>query len=110
MKNTLKEQIEMIMEDFNFKEVHDIMKLVNWKWKTSKAPASVPPIEDLKSIALKCLTQAANLEDKYSNFSIGPFEAERTENILELKFVLQRANPLGHLLNSKTKDELARKS
>lgn len=110
MKEQLKEQVVMILEDFNFKEIHDVMAFLGWKWKNSNTPDSVPLIEELKSVAEMCLTKAAESSDETAICAIGPFEAEKIQNTLQLTFVLQRINPLSQLLNPQPKDELARKS
>lgn len=104
-----KEQIKIILTDFDFKKIHSVMTFLNMKWDYKNEDSKVPSITDLKSLSEYCLNQVANSDDKSAIFSAGGFEAEKIENTLELRFVLDRVNPLSYLLNPETKNELARK-
>lgn len=110
MKDKLKEQFTMILDDFNFKEIHEVMTFLGWKWKPKNAPATIPTLEELKQVATDCLYKVANSEEESVIISMGPFEAQKIENTLELSFILQRVNPLNTLLNPAEHNELARKA
>jgi len=105
-----REQIKIIMSDFDFKKVHLAMKALDWKWTYENEKKKVPPVEDLISIAEHCLNNLANSKNRNATLNIGGFEAEKAEGILELRFILEKVNPLSHIFNPDAKNELARKS
>jgi len=104
-----KEQIKCIMQDCDFNGIHKAMTAMNIQW-TYDNEKQVPSVNDLKSIAERCLNNVAYSKDESAEFACGGFEAERIDNILELRFVLERISPLKILLNPDNKDELARKA
>jgi hypothetical protein len=93
MKN--KEQIEIIIEDFNFELVSSVMNSIGWVYNDSKKS---PSVKELKALAKKCLLKA--LED--GHYSQGGFEADYLFGVLELKFVLDRVSPLSYIMGAKT--------
>lgn len=95
---------------FNFKDVHTTMTALNWTWKYENGEIKVPPIEDLKSMAEFCLNRVADSEDETASSAFGGFEADKVEETLELRFIVDRANPLSPMLNHKATNELARKA
>lgn len=105
-----KEQIKHIMADCDFKRIHSVMSFLGWKWAYSNGEKKVPPVADLMSIAEDCLNKVATSEENSATCSVGGFEAEKIEGTLELRFILDRVNPLSHLLNPDAKNELARKA
>jgi hypothetical protein len=104
------EQIKHIMSDFDFNKIHSVMKFLDWKWSYENGDKKTPNVDDLKSIAEHCLNQVSDSEDEISVCSAGGFEAEKIENTLELRFILDKVNPLEKLLNLNAKNDLARKS
>lgn len=104
------EQIKHIMSDFNFEKIHSVMKFLDWKWSYENGDKKIPTIDDLKSVAEHCLSQVSDSEDESSLFSAGGFEAEKIQNTLELRFILDKVNPLEKILNVNAKNDLARKS
>jgi hypothetical protein len=106
-----KEQIKMILADCNFKRIHSVMNFLNWKWTYSNGEKKVPPVADLISVAEDCLNNVVNSEDKSVTCSVGGFEAEKIDGILELRFNIERVNPLSSILNSDAKqNKLVRKT
>lgn len=95
-----KEQIEIILDGIDFKKIHSVMKFLNWEWKIQNNESKVPDISELKSTAEFCLNKVANSNDEIAHFETGGFEADKIENVLELRFVLEKANPLASILNS----------
>ncbi len=110
MKNKKEEQIKFILDDFDFKKIHSVMKFLTLKWKFNKDIYKVPNIAELRNAAELCLNKVANSPDEISHFSIGGFEADKIENTLELRFVLDKVSPLNQLLNPGTKNGMARKA
>lgn len=105
-----KEQIRIILSECDFKTIHSVMTFLSWKWSYNGEEKKIPSVADLRSVSEYCLNQVANSDDKSAIYSAGGFEAEKIENTLELRFVLDRVNPLSHLLNPDAKNELARKT
>lgn len=109
------EQIQTILNEFDFVKIHSAMTHLKWLWTYDNGEGNppvkkIPALEDLKDIAEHCLNQVANSQDNSATFYAGGFEAEKIENILELRFILDRVNPLSQLLNTDAADELARKA
>lgn len=108
MKN--KEQIKYILADFNFKRINSVMTFLDWKWNFDNKEIKVPDIKDLISIATHCLNEVSNSNDNSALCTMGGFEAEKIEGTLELRFILERVNPLSSILNTDARDKkLARK-
>jgi len=88
----LDKQIKNIMENFNFKEIHKTMKLLNWVWYYSKNIKKVPSIKRIKKIAKRLLGHLSE-NKKIMYTSTGGFTAsiEKREGIkiLTLTFVLE---------------------
>lgn len=111
MKDKLREQVTMIMDQFDFEEVGKVMEFVNWPLRpTPSMPSFKPNVDYLKNLAMDCLNKAVDSEDESVSIECGPFEANKEGGLLELKFVVQKLNPLAALLNPERKDELARKA
>jgi hypothetical protein len=109
MKN--KEQIKHILADFNFKRIHSVMTFLDWKWNFNNKEIKVPEVKDLISIATHCLNEVSNSEDSSALCTMGGFEAEKIEGTLELRFILERVNPLSPILNPDARNNnLARKA
>jgi hypothetical protein len=88
------EQIEIILEDFNFEVVETVMRLIDWKYNGSE---NSPTVIELRALAKKCLKKSA----EEGHYSQGGFEADYVGGILELRFVLERTNPLSYLVGDK---------
>lgn len=72
----VKQQIDYIMDTFDFKRVHDVMKLLNWKWVSSEN--GVPSEYELRKKARMLMEQSAN---ERSGIGTGGFYAEYKEGI-----------------------------
>lgn len=55
-KGVLENNIDEIMDEFDFEKVHDYMKFVKWTWVTSQSKDYVPSIEELCKCAKTLLT------------------------------------------------------
>ena len=53
---TQRMKIQNIMEDFDFKRVHDVMEHLDWKWAMTKY--GTPTLDELKSEAKRLLIEA----------------------------------------------------
>lgn len=105
-----KEQIDMILEDFNFKTVHSTLTALGIKWAQGDKTPKVPTEDEIKNLAEFLLQKAAMSKKENDYYEICGLEAEKIKNILELRFVLERASPLKPLLNPAFKHDLARKA
>jgi len=106
-----KEQIKCIMQDFNFVGLNKAMTAMNIGW-SYESGNQIPSVSDLKSIAERCLNNAAYSKNESSEYAIGGFEATKINNVLELRFVIERVSTLKFLLNPDVneKDKLAGKA
>lgn len=109
MKAKDKEQIEILLEDFNFENVQTILTVLKRPWKQGSDIPKIPSIEEIKNMAEHCLLQVANSSDPSAYYEIYGLEAEKIEGAFELRFVPERVNTLKPLQTPDFKNELARK-
>jgi len=78
-----KDNIDEIMDNFDFKKVHDVMHFLNWTWRFSTTP---PTIDEIKAFAKFYLEEAA-LRDGPCNIGCGGFDIRKDEdNNFEILF------------------------
>lgn len=75
-QEAIQEQIDEIMDTFDFEEVHAWMTHSNWEWGNMDGQARVPDIWEIRQSARERLKQAARTG--YS--CTGGFTAELTED------------------------------
>lgn len=81
-----KQQIKNILEEFNFKHVHDSMVALDWRYTDYHENKSyIPDIQELKNTAQHCLEKAV----KYQLSETGGFLAVQSGGVLNLYFVLE---------------------
>ena len=97
------EQINIILNDFDFNKIHSVMKFLDWRYIYSGNTRKVPSQDDIRNIARTCLEKVAYSKDEIDNFALGGFVADKIENILELSFVIEKSNPLSHILGQNKK-------
>lgn len=89
MKISQSEQIEAILDQFDFYKVHQVMKALNWTWATSDTEDGIPTIPELRKTARRLLRDVASSLE-YSETGTGGFCAERDEEgCLALSFVVE---------------------
>jgi hypothetical protein len=85
-QEAIQEQIDEIMDSFDFQKVHKIMEAINWRWHE----VGVPDIYSLRTLARKHLKTAAEVKGASSS---GGLTANYTESKswvrLELYFGLE---------------------
>ena len=96
MKST-QEQINIIIQQMDFNKINGVMNFLGWTWKCDAEGRRVPTAKELKIAAVHCMRQAWLSEDKIYNS--GGFECEIINNTIELKFVIERANPLSEIFS-----------
>lgn len=108
-KSKLIEQKSIIMDSFDFVSVHEVFKHLGIKIKTDKPEKpSIPSLNTIKRIAEKCMDVVVNSDDDNVNCEMCGFEAEKKENLVELRFVLVRVNALGALLGDNSVKKTAK--
>lgn len=80
-----KARVEEIMTNFDFKNVYDVMKHLNWKWSMGNGRHKVPNLQEIQDEARGMLVDAVN----GCPYSTGGFEVSFSEGLLTLKFVLE---------------------
>lgn len=81
-----KQQIKNILEEFDFKRVHDSMVALDWHYTDYHENKSyIPDIQELKNTAQFCLERAV----KYRLSETGGFLAVHSGGVLNLYFVLE---------------------
>lgn len=93
-----KEQIKLVLDEFDFKKLHLAMSAVNWKWKFENG-SRVPTYQELEHNAKLQLEKVADSKEENITFELGGFEASKQDGILQLRFIFESSNPLGSLLN-----------
>ena len=81
-KANYKEQIDFIMDNFDFKNIEDSMKTLNWEWRR----VGVPSKKQLKAEAERLLNKVLDRGMRY--VSCGGFIATRYNKTLHLFFSL----------------------
>jgi hypothetical protein len=89
----MKKQIDEIMEEFDFKKVHSVMKYVDWRWVKDgddDFEMEIPNIERMKETARRLLEESAEKDrEEYASIATGGFKATRYPgDHLGLEFVL----------------------
>jgi hypothetical protein len=72
-QEAIQEQIDEIMDSFDFQKVHKIMEAINWRWHEE----GVPDVYSLRTLARKHLKEAVEIKGAISS---GGFTAAYTEN------------------------------
>jgi len=52
--------LDEIMENFDFKKVHNVMEFLDWKWASSTTADAVPSIDEIKDEAARLLWDVVN--------------------------------------------------
>jgi len=90
-----KEQITIIIKQMDFNKIQSVMEFLGWTWKCDVEGRRTPTPQELKIAAVHCINQAWKSEDKIYNS--GGFECEIINDTIELRFVIERANPLSEM-------------
>jgi hypothetical protein len=83
---TKQEQIDKIMDEFNFAAVLEYMDSVNWNWTIDDIISKRPTETDLRKTARRLLTK---LGDSCKGVRCGGFIAICIDGDLELYFAIQ---------------------
>ena len=81
-KEIYEEWVEDIMQEFDFKKVHKVIKLLKWKW----AGVGVPDMKEIKKTARYVMSRAYEVES--GTVATAGFEAQVTKHGIGLKFVI----------------------
>jgi hypothetical protein len=72
----MQDQIDEIMDWFDFEKVHEVMESIGWRWH--RGDISVPTIQDLKKEARKLLRMAAEGDGPEWIAATGGFYARKS--------------------------------
>ena len=91
---TRQQQVDHIMQEFNFVQVHAVMVALDWEWATLPGGRGVPNVIDVQIAAKRLLANFLNEGRDTINcesvcHSTGGFEAGREGDILYLRFVIE---------------------
>lgn len=80
------QQIDEIMNWFDFDRVHRTMVALNWKW--ADCETGVPEVGHIRERALALLREVVEQGDGHQQYYIetGGFRAERVDGLLKLSF------------------------
>lgn len=104
------EQIQLIMDAFDFKKVHSVMTFLNIKWRYENGDIKIPTIDDLKGNALFCLNKVSDSKESNTSLNAGGLETIKVNGALGLKFNIEYVHPLYPLTNKKDSDAVERKA
>lgn len=94
---TLDEQIDEIMESFNFDQMRDVMEFMGWKWpgvdEVTGAELFLPTVEDLRIRAGQMLREVAGIGKDNSLRTCG-FVVTKRHGLLSLYFVAEQTEHL----------------
>ncbi len=93
---TNQEQIDNIMQEFNFVTVKSLMEALDWKWLHDDLLVRIPNISTIRKEAIELLVAASKYSpDQVNAVSTGGFVAENNKGWLSLSFVIEEwsANP-----------------
>lgn len=86
------EQIEENLNSLDFDMIRKVMEFLDWRWIDTKTNLRrIPEKEELRKMANICMNRALDANGVYSS---GGFEAEAIDGIVEIRFILDRANIL----------------
>jgi hypothetical protein len=80
------EQIEEILDEFDFYKVQRVMNTLNWKWYNKGNVYEIPSVGQMRKHARKLLEECFN-GNSYA--ASGGFWASREDGGLSLKFVVE---------------------
>lgn len=95
-----KEQIKIVLEDFDFHKVHKAMTHLGIKWRFENG-IRVPTYQELEHNSKLYLEKVASSKEEVATFKLGGLCASKEGGVLQLQFILEESNPLGSLFNSK---------
>ena len=94
--------VEEVIENFDFEKVHEVMKMLNWKWdgdNPGELP-TIPTVEKMKEVVkdlfrsmedqiAKGVAKSGTWPDYTSTGSAGGFRATIDDDVYTLEFVLE---------------------
>jgi hypothetical protein len=93
----LKDQIELVMDRFDFARVHNVMTLLDWRWGAGK-DSGVPSIREIRACALSILKEAVERCEIGGFIATGGFRASTQKSgdtgreFLELEFIAETSD------------------
>lgn len=97
-KNIQEKMIMDVLDDFNFRKVHDVMGITNWKWACRNGDYEIPSLYEMIKTAEQLLrTIIKNYgKGKYTYVLSGGFKASLDEDdFLMLEFIAESSVEIG---------------
>ena len=92
----MEEKITYILNTFDFYKVHNVMKLLNWKYAFSNTETGIPSVYELIDVAKSLLEQAANASADYicstGGFTVEKYVYKEGDWDLSLKFCIENVS------------------
>ena len=87
MKISRQEQIDAILDNFDFESVRKAMVALNWTWVTSSQDDHIPSIAEARACARNLLNEVSKSREKETCIGTGGFMASKEYgNLLSLRF------------------------
>ena len=80
----MQEQIDEIMDNFDFERVHRMMNTLDWKWVDGDGEFSVPDVPELRKTARRLLYQV--IDEGFIHCGSGGFNVSKGENWIVLQW------------------------
>lgn len=91
MMKSFEDQIEEIMDEFNFHRVHDVMTHLNWRWWDC---GEVPSVSRMRKVARDLLKEVSKGDSDVVSLATGGFCAYRYYgHTLKLAFEVTQWSP-----------------
>jgi hypothetical protein len=84
----MRDKIEYILNNFDFKKVNRVMTFLNWTWFPQNR---VPDLAELRKMAESLLRQAINEKEKPISISTGGFEVISNNDEINLRFIIDES-------------------
>lgn len=87
----MQDQIDEIMEWFDFERVHKAMVALDWRWNywIKHGNSHIPSLEEIKAFAQRQLKLVSKpTETEYNHIHSGGFRASNKDGVLSLEFIV----------------------
>ncbi len=89
-KNGYNERVGYVMSQFDFKKVHECMKLIGWEYKLLSDDGYIPSIKMLQTTVIRLFKDI--WDNETTNISSGGFDCGVEDNELYINFTLESAS------------------
>jgi len=92
-KDTVLENFEEAIDNFNFKRVHKAMKALNWKWANNYGQESVPTIKKMKDTCRDLINGIIYGDKEIGSCRTGGFYVSviNIDGLVDISFILEKS-------------------